>query len=65
MMDNIGGWYRGCDIEGNDERLAQRRQAAAKIAMRGSIHRYARLTHTKYEGWTWWPYEEPLDQFGT
>jgi hypothetical protein len=36
-----------------------RRDRPTPISMRGSIHRYARLTASKYAGWTWWPYEAP------
>lgn len=43
-----------------DDREAQvfrlRRDRPTAISMRGSIHRYARLTADKYPGWTWWPY---------
>lgn len=39
-----------------------RRDRPTPVSMRGSIHRYARLSQ-KYEGWTWWPYETPEDAF--
>lgn len=38
-----------------------RRERPTAVAMRGSIHRYARLTSEKYAGWTWWPFE-PSDE---
>lgn len=38
-----------------------RRSRPTPLSMRGSIHRYARLTAEKYQGWTWWPFEEPCD----
>lgn len=37
-----------------------RRSRPTPVSMRGSIHRYARLVQ-KYEGWTWWPFEQPED----
>lgn len=36
-----------------------RRNRPTPMSMRGSIHRYARLIAEKYQGWTWWPFEEP------
>lgn len=41
-------------------RLARDRETP--MAMRGSIHRYARLVQ-KYPEWTWWPYEVSPDPF--
>lgn len=40
-----------------------RRDRPTPLSMRGSIHRYARLTADKYAGWTWWPYDPPCEAF--
>jgi hypothetical protein len=36
-----------------------RRDRPTAVSMRGSIHRYARLSSEKYQGWTWWPFVQP------
>lgn len=36
-----------------------RRERPTAVSMRGSIRRYARLTAEKYQGWDWYPYENP------
>lgn len=40
-----------------------RRDRPTPVSLRGSIHRFARLTNDKYAGWTWRPFERPEDAF--
>lgn len=41
-----------------------RRDRPTPASMRGSVHRFARLTNDKYAGWTWWPFESPEQWVG-